>query len=151
MAQITLQNTINEIQGFASAHTLIQTYEFGRMDIVFNSQIVYPYWRLNYYSTIVSDKRVTYNFKISCSYGKQHDNSDLISKYSLTESVLLEFITYMKYSSRFHNIYKIELPARIYAAESSYLDGVPTSVLDLSISVDRALCLSEVQIEGGAL
>ncbi|MFN8155594.1 MAG: hypothetical protein U0Y08_14970 [Bacteroidia bacterium] len=148
MSQITLKNTIDDIQLFATNHNLINTVDFGDMDKVHSAKIVYPYWRLNYSNTTITDKRVIYNFQIVCADKKVHDDSDLIQKYDLTENILYEFITYFRANPIYHNVYKIELPVKIYAASSKFLDGAVASVMDLSISVDKRLCLSDINIEG---
>jgi len=150
MSQITLKNTIDELISFGTGHTVVNTTNFGDMDKVFSSSISYPYLRINYRGTEIEEKRVNYNFQIVCADKKLHDDSDLIDKYSLTEGILQQLTTYIKYGSRFKNIWRIEYPIKIYAASSQFIDGACANVLDLTLSVHNALCLSSVQLNGGA-
>lgn len=141
MSQITLEYCINEIIDYARTGTTA-TVSFGSPDKLSSAEISYPHIRVNYISTNIEEKRIIYNFSISCSDLKTHDDSDLITAYSATANILHNLTAYFKQNRAYYNRLKVEYPFRIYAASSQFLDGVPTSVLDFSISVQNATCIN---------
>jgi hypothetical protein len=154
MGQITLQNTIDELITFSTGHTQVSSTSFGEMDKLSSASISYPHIRINYRTSEVKDKRVYRNFQIVCADIKTQTNDiliddSLIAKYSLTESILHELLTYLADSPQFRNVYRLEPTFRIYAAATKFLDGSVATVMDLTISVLNELCIGDVQIDGG--